>query len=126
MIQSLTQKLIQQLKKKNLSQEDRIALTTALLDKLNALPIGDLIHFTDTSISINGKELDQEQSISFREAAVSLKDNFARRVIHEQIRYKAIDLGINKALSTDTLMFSKAAIWVLNEIEILIVKLSTE
>lgn len=75
---------------------------------------------------IDGKNLDQEATINFKEACAVLKENYARKVIHEQIRYKAIDLGINKALSVDTLMFSKAAIWVLNEIEILIAKLSTE
>lgn len=74
---------------------------------------------------INGKELDQEQMISFKEACAVLKDNYARKVIHEQIRYKAIDLGINKAISVDTIYFSKAALWVLNELEILITKLST-
>lgn len=105
--------------------EDRVALTTALLDRLNALPIGEMVIFTDNGIMINGKELEVDQAMSFREASISLKDNFARKVIHEQIRYKAIDLGINKATATDTLFFAKAAIWVLNEIEILIAKLST-
>ena len=126
MIQPVTQRVIKQLEKANLSQEDRIALTTALLVKLNALPIGDIIHFTETGILLNGKELEVEQALHFREACVSLKDNFARKVIHEQIRYKAIEMGIDKATSIDTLFFSKSALWVLNEYEILIQKLSTE
>jgi hypothetical protein len=105
--------------------ENRIALTTALLDKLNALPIGELIHFTETGLMLNGKELEEDQVLNFREACVALKENYARKVIFEQVRYKAIDLGINKALSNDTLYFSKAAIWSLNEIEVLIQKLLT-
>lgn len=90
------------------------------------MPIGDIIHFTETGIMINGKDLDLDQAINFREACMVLKDNYARKVINEQIRYLAIDMGINKALSVDTLMFSKAALWVLNEVEILIQKLSTD
>lgn len=125
MTQSITKKLITQLKKADLTLEDRVALTTCLLDKLNALPIGDMVHFTETGLMINGRELDQDQAINFREACVVLQDNYARKVINEQIRYKAIDLGINKALSVDTVMFSKAALWVVNEMEILIQKLST-
>ncbi len=123
MISPITENLIKQLKKSSLSMEDRLALTTALLDKLGALPIGDIVHFTESGVIINGKELDQDQALSFREACVALKDNYARNVINEQIRYQAIDLGINKAVALDTLFFSKAALWCLNEENILIEKL---
>jgi len=125
MITKPTENVIKVLKKSNLPTEDRIALITALLDKLVVLPIGEMVILTQNSISINGKDLDQEQAINFREACTALKDNYARRIINEQIRYQAIDLGINKAQSIDTLMFSKAAIWLMNEEEILIQKLST-
>lgn len=125
MISPTTQNIIKQLKKANLSTEDRIALTTALLDKLVVLPIGDMIVFTENGISINGKELDLEQSMSFREGCVSLKENFARKVLNEQIRFKAIEMGVHKSQTIDELMFSKAAIWVINEEEILLQKLLT-
>ena len=84
-----------------------------------------MIIFTETGLMINGKELEPDQVLNFREACVALNDNFAKKVIFEQVKYKAIDLGINKALSSDTLMFSKSAIWVINELEILTNKLST-
>ncbi len=125
MVSPLTDKLIKQLKKSNLSMEDRLTLITALLDKLGTLPIGDIVHFTENGLMINGKELDQEQMLSFREAVVALKENFARNVINEQVRWKAIDLGINQATAIDTLFFSKAALWCQNEENILIEKLLT-
>lgn len=125
MIQPLTKKLIQQLRKSELTLEDRVALITALLDKLGVLPIGDVIDISEQGISIQGKVLDQEQVLNFKEASAVLRDNFARQVINEQIRYKAIDLGINKATAMDTLFFAKAALWCLNEQEILITQLST-
>ncbi len=121
---TVTEKVIKQLNKTNLSIEDRIALTNTLLNKLNTLPIGDMVIISENRISINGKDLDQEQAIAFREATVALKENFARKVINEQIRYKAIELGLFTANSNDTLMFSKAAVWVLNEYEILLNKLT--
>lgn len=126
MINPSVKKVIAQLKKADLSTEDRMAIMNAILLKLNALPIGDMVQFTSDGISINGRLLDVEQAMAFRESAVALKDNYARRVIAEQVRYKAINLGINVALSVDTLMFSKAALWCLNEQDILAEKLSKE
>jgi len=122
----ITEKLIKQLSKSNLSTEDRIALTGAITKNLNAFPISNILEITSEGLKVQGKKLDVEQVIHFREACVILKDNFARKVIHEQVRYKAIDMGISKAVSVDTLMFAKASLWVLNEIEILINSLSTE
>lgn len=124
MISSITEKTIKQLKKSNLSIEDRTALTTALLDKLNALPIGDIIYFTQNGLMIDGKELDAEQTNAFKETCSALKDNFARKVIHEQIRHKATEMGIHQAISIETLYFSKVALWIMNEYEILLQKLS--
>jgi len=94
------------------------------LNKLVVLPIGDIILFTENGLNIGGKDLDQEQLLNFKDGCSVLKENFARKVIHEQIRYKATEMGIHKSQSLDELMFAKAALWVLNEYEILIHKLS--
>lgn len=117
-------KLVEQLRKANLSIEDRSALVSCILEKVDALPIGDVLSIEGDYISVNGKQMDQEQVIHFREACANLKDNFARKVLSEQIRYKAIEQGIMKSTSTDTLMFSKAALWCLNEYEILLAKIT--
>ncbi len=119
----VTEKIVKQLSRTNLELEDRTALITALLSKLNTLPIGDMIAFTQNGLIVNGREMDMEAVIKFKEACGVLKDNFARKVIHEQIRYKAIEMGINKSISIDTLMFAKAALWTVNEYEILLEKL---
>ncbi len=120
----ITERMVKQLSRTNLALEDRIALVNSIQDKLHILPIGEMIVLDPQGgIMINGRQLDQGASISFKEAISILKENFARKIIHEQIRYKAIDMGINKSLSIDTLMFSKAAIWIINEYEILLEKL---
>lgn len=123
MVNETVQKVIKQLQKANLSIEDRTALTTVMLGRLLTIPIGDMVIFTQSGVMINGKELDSEQLIAFKEACTSLKKNYARRVISEQVRYKAIEMGIHKSTSDSELFFSKAAIWVLNEENILLEKL---
>ncbi len=105
--------------------QDRSALMTCLLDKLGIFPIGDIIIRTQAGVFANGKELDQEQLINLAESCQTLKDNFARRLINEQLRYKATEMGIHKSTTIDELLFAKAVIWFINEENILIEKLST-
>jgi hypothetical protein len=123
MTSPIIQKIIQQLKKANLSLEDRTALTTALLDKLQALPLSNTFIVGQGKVIINGKELETEQAISFVESCNALKDNYARKIIHEQIKYLAINLGIHNCLSLDTMMFAKAALWCLQQQEELLEKI---
>jgi len=119
------EKIIKELKKAKLSQTDRIALTTAITDKLNALPMGDIIAYSREGLIINGKVMDLEQTANFKLSVTALEDNFARQVIHEQLRFKAVQLGLDKATSIDELFFAKAVIWSLNEENKLIKQLST-
>jgi hypothetical protein len=125
MVSPTTDKVIKQLRKASLSMADRVALTNVLLDKLGAFPIGDIVRFTENHIEINGRNLDTEQYLAFKEAASAMKENFARRVINEQLKYKATEMGIHKAVSLDELFFSKAIIWFINEENILLEKIST-
>lgn len=115
MLSKTTEKLIKELNKANLHTEDRIALTTALLDKLVALPIKDTFSVSNDGITIKGRELEPEDMISFRESCVALKDNFARKILREQIKYLAIQYGVHNGLNTDTIMFSKAILWSMQE-----------
>ncbi len=63
--------------------------------------------------------------MTFKEACSSLKENFARKVINEQLKYKATEIGVHKSTTLDELYFAKAIIWVINEENILLEKLST-
>lgn len=79
------------------------------------LPLNDSIVISQNSIVINGKKLDVEQMISFKESCVALRDNVARKVLNEQVRYLATNMGVYKAVSTEELYFSKAALWSIAE-----------
>lgn len=124
MISTTTEKVIKELKKADLSTEDRVALVTILLDKLGAFPIGEMVQVSLNGISINGKELDGDQVLNFRESASLLKENFARKVINEQLKFKAMEMGIHKSTTIEQLLFAKAVIWFINEENILLQSLS--
>lgn len=111
----ITEKTIQQLNKSTLSLEDRVALVTAILNKIQALPISKAIIVENGEIIIRGKKLDREQEIAFRESIVALDNNQAHKLFKEQLRYAAVNLGINVATSMDTLMFAKATLWVIEQ-----------
>lgn len=95
--------------------EDRNALVVVLLNRLNTLPLNESIVFGQNSIKINGKDLDIEQMISFKESCVVLKDNWARKVLTEQIKYLAVNMGIYKSVDMNELFFAKAALWCIAE-----------
>ena len=115
MLSPITEKLIKQLKKSNLTLEDRTALVTELLDKMNALPLSDVIVIGQGTVSIQGRDLDTEQIIAFRENCIALKDNPAEKLINEQIRYLAQNLGVYKAQGINDMYFYKAALWILDQ-----------
>lgn len=115
MLNPATEKVIKALKKANLSLEDRTALVTAMLDKVNALPLRKTFIIDANSITLNGKKLDREQILNFKEGVQVLKDNHAHKIFNEQLRYLAITMGINTAVSIDTLYFAKVAMWILEQ-----------
>lgn len=119
----VTDKLIKQMIKSDLPLEDRTALVTVLLDKLVALPITDAIKITPEGVKIGDRLLEIEQAISFREGCVAMVDNQARKVIREQIKYMAINMGVHMSLNLEQIYFAKAALWVMAEEDKLLEKI---
>lgn len=126
MLASLITKLtIFALRSKRLSGEQKSMVTAALLDNLHAFPIADIVTFDKVgNLEIKGKKLDTEQKIAFKESGAALKNSFARRLIHDQIIFKALNIGIHNGINTDAIIFSKAALWILQEEKTLIDKFS--
>ena len=123
MISPTTEKIIKQFKKANLSLEDRAALTNILLEKLKAVPLENTFIIEGGNVFINSKQMDPEQLINFRESCIALKDNVANKIIHEQIRYLASNLGVYKATTMEELVFYKAALWAINQQDVLLDKI---
>lgn len=116
MITAQTQKLVSQFQKSKISLEDRNALLSAILNKLQALPIDDVVVVTkDGNVLINNKKLEIGQAMHFKESCMALKENKARQVFHDQIKFLAINMGVHQGLNTEMIMFCKAALWCLQQ-----------
>ena len=109
--------IIEVLNDATLTQEERTELWNAVLGKLGAVPLESAIVVSPDGIVVNGKSLDGEQASYLRQASIALNDNFARKVINEQLKFLAITTGIHNSRSVDELMFSKACLWVIKEEE---------
>ncbi len=107
-----TKLAIKYLERKDLSREEHLSLLGITNKKLNAFPIDNVIILTqDGAILANGHKLSMEEVIKFRQGISSLRDNWAFRLLGDQIFYEAIKWGIHTGDTTDKLMFSKSSIW---------------
>lgn len=112
MLKLATRLAINLLKRAELSTDDRAALVTAILDKNQALPIRDVLLFDEQrNVFIDGKQLTGEQTIMLRSSAESLKDSFARKVVHDQTTFEIVKLGLHQGLNPEMILFAKAALW---------------
>lgn len=100
------------LSNKRLSGVQKGRIMSALLKNIYAIPVQKVVAFEpDGGILIGGKALDREHSILFRESCISLSDNFARKIIQQQVSYDAIQMGVYQALTPEMILFAKAALW---------------
>lgn len=99
------------LRNKRLSIAERNILSTAILERLEALPLRDIIEPSDEGILINGKPLNIEKARVLREAADAAIENQAFNYIGEQVRYMATERLIQKVTAPEDLYFYRAAIW---------------
>lgn len=99
--------------KYKLKGDDKAKALNALLENIGALPLTSVLFFDkDGTLTVNGKALEAEQAINIREGAVALMNNPTYILIKQQIAFLAVTEGIHKALNSDMLLFSKAALWI--------------
>lgn len=97
---------------KTLSLTDRNELITCVLDKLNALPLRDIIRQTEQgTLEIDGKELDVDKLIQLKEYANTALDNPAAKYVKEHVAYVAVVGSVHKAVTPEQLYFFRAALW---------------
>lgn len=109
------------LKSKRLTSDDKAIVMAQLLANLGAIPTKSVIHFdAKGALLVNGRALSMEHLGIFIESCKGLKESFARKLIRDQITFAAIEMGVHKGLNPDMILFSKAALWVIQEEESLI------
>lgn len=117
----ITKLTIFALRNKRLKGEYKAQITSELLKNIHAIPYKDILQtLQDGSVMINGKKMDMDTARMFRDSCITLRDNFARKIIHDQVLFEATKIGVHQANNQDAITFSKSAIWNQNEENILI------
>lgn len=107
--------LISFLLRKNLSIKSKTALVNAVIDRLG-VPLHAIISTDDNRrILIQGKQLSIEQTELLFSSAVALKDNYARKLVRDHVRFMAVDLGYLQSKDPEVQLFYKAALWFAQE-----------
>lgn len=113
------------LKNNRIGNEERQLLTTALLDKLGALPLRARIVVDDAGqIFVDGRQMTLETARQMHTGAKAMLNNFARRIVREQITYMAVTKGVHENVSPEQGLFAKAALWSFQEEDDLYAKLA--
>ncbi len=111
-METIAVKIVICLLKKQLSLKNKTILITSVLDRLQTLPLRDIIVVSDVgSLVINGKELDIEEMKIIRESARALQDNRVFGLIQDQVLHQALAFGLNSAVNLEMLYTSKSAVW---------------
>lgn len=95
----------------DLTIEERNLCTEAILDKLEALPLRDIIKSSEEGVLINGKPADIDTLRALRDSAIAALNNTALNYCGDQVAFLATDRVIRKALTIDEAYFYRAALW---------------
>lgn len=112
------------LSRKSLKREDRVRLLNEALSTAGALPLHASITADGGVFLIKGVPVEGEYAVKIRENASAALHNLANKAVDEQVLYQAISLGIHEAQNFDQTLFSKAAIWVVQERQKLLERLA--
>lgn len=99
------------LNNKILSAKDRVLLTNQVLKSIDSLPTRAILTVDKGQIFVQGVPIEGERAYLIREGAEAALHNLALRLVHDQVLYAAVSLGIHQAQNTEQIQFAKAAIW---------------
>jgi hypothetical protein len=109
---SAAKKLVAELNKSDLSAVDRSLLISAVLNKVAAIPLRDIIVLNEQgTLFVNGREVKDAELMSLRESADSLLHNKAFRLIREQAVYATFVQAAHRSGNIEELIFGKAALF---------------
>lgn len=101
-----------------IGNEERQLLTTAIINRLGALPVRARITIDEANqIFIDGKKLTVETARRLHDGSKAMLNNFARKIVREQIVFMAVHKGVHENVSPEQGLFAKAALWNLQEEE---------
>lgn len=99
-----------------LSAHDERLLTARIVDRVTALPASAILKLdTDGTLVLNGKRVDAKTAFAVHKSAARVLNERAFKIAIEQTRFAAVEIGVYQALTTEQVMFAKAALWQLGE-----------
>lgn len=128
MLNKLITKLTIWALRKRLTGENRTEVMAVLLDNIGALPIRKLVARDSMGkLLINGRTVEDANQISaFHQSFMAYKDNPARKLIADQKKFLAIEMGVHQGLTTEQIQFSKACLWNIQQDEEIINEILAE
>lgn len=104
------------LRNSRISIEQRQILTSALLNKLGALPLRAKITLdVGGTVHVDGRSLSLEVARKLKEGSAMQLNNTARRFVRETVMFLAIKKGVHENNSPEQGLFAKAALWYMQE-----------
>lgn len=99
--------------KRPLTLSQRNLLTTAILERLGALPIRSSLSVNETTgeILVSGTPIDLDHARVLFEGAKQLLNNPVLKILWDQVAYNAIGFGVHKAENETQMYFARAALW---------------
>jgi len=120
----ITKLVLWSLKSKKITGDNKTKITNLLLENIGTLPTQRLITFDQYgTLLLNGKHLELEQIMRFKQGAMALQDNEVRKVLHQSLKAMAVEMGVHNGLTPETIMFSKAWLYAIQEEDKLIAQL---
>src|SRR5258708_3720202 len=109
-------KALDYLENNELSREEHLRLLGILNKSINSFPLEDVVQFTqDGATLVNGRKLNLEETVNFRQGISAIRDNWAFKLLADQVLFLAITHGIHYGDGVDKIMFSKTAIWFITQ-----------
>jgi len=109
------------LEKNELTQKEHLRLLGILNKNFNNFPLSNVVTFTqDGSLTANGRKLDLDETVKFRQGIGALRDNWAFQLLGDQVLYEAIKHGVHLGDTPEKMMFSKSCIYFITKFRELI------
>ncbi len=108
------------------SLENRTRCITALLDKLNIIPHKDIIEIREDGTFINGRKMDLDKAKQLKSSAKAVLENQVRNIVREQVAFKAVNVGVHRGNTPEEIYFSKVALWIYQQENLLYEQLAKD
>ena len=100
------------LESNELNSKDHLRLLGILNKNFNSFPLGNVVLFTqDGALAANGRKLDLDETVKFRQGIGALKDNWAFQLLGDQVLYEAIKHGVQFGDTPEKILFGRSAIY---------------